>query len=280
MSPAQQPTLCVFGATGGCAANALVAALRTGIGCVAMVRTPTKLRTMLEDKYSVSPEKLDAHLTIVQGNIRSVDDIRRALTITGRLPDRILSGVGGVAHFQFSLLAPVTLDDPHICEEGMKAVVSALRSCDAENVPLGPLGSRPVLIAISTISMGNQRDMPYSLYPVEYWLLNVPRADKKAMERVVFTAAASAAGEHSPFGGFAMVRPPLLTDGPAKGFDKIKTGWVWPDEQWGEELVGSQKEAGPQVGFFVARADVGEWIFEHLIKSDGKSFGKCWNLTN
>jgi hypothetical protein len=277
MSLAQQLTLTVFGATGGCAANALVAALRAGVNCVAMVRTPAKLRSILEDQYKVSAKTLDPHLIIVQGNIRSVDDIKHTLSVTGRLPDRILFGVGGSPRLQPSLLAPVTLDDPHVCEEGMKAVISALRFCAAENIPLGPSGGRPVIIAISTISMSTKRDMPYSFYPLEYWLLNIPRADKMALEKVIFAAAAESS---SPLGGFAMVRPPLLTDGEAKGPNKVRAGWVWPDDQRKEKLAMGFEEAGPQIGFSITKADVGEWIFENLIQGDGPSYGKCWSLTS
>jgi hypothetical protein len=277
MSLAQQLNLTVFGATGGCAANVVVAALHAGINCVAMVRTPAKLRGLLEDQYKVPPKTLDAHLVIVQGNIRSVEDIKRTLTVSGRLPDRILFTVGGSPIVQFSLFAPITIDDPHICEEGMKNLITALRSCAAENVPLGPLGGRPVLITISTISMSTRRDLAYLYYPLEYWLLNIPRNDKKAMEKVIFAAAL---GSSSPFGGFAMVRPPLLTEGEALGPTKVKAGWVWPDEQRKEKLAAGQKEAGPMIGWSITKADVGKWIFDNLIQGDGSAFGKCWSLTS
>lgn len=277
MSQARLPTLTVFGATGGCSANALVVALHAGLSCVAMVRTPSKLRTMLQEQYSVSADKIDAHLTVVQGNIRSVEDIKRTLTVTGRLPDRILFGIGGSPRMQFSLTAPITLDDPHVCEEGMKSVLAALRACVADGVPLGLMGSRPGLIVISTISMSSRRDMPYSYYPLEYWLVNIPRADKLATQKVVFAAAAEA---DPPFGGLAMVRMPLLTDGPAKGLDNVRAGWVWPDEQRKDKLAKGEKEAGPQIGYSITRADVGKWIFENLVRGGEDAFGKCWSLTN
>lgn len=275
MSAAHKSTLAFFGATGGCAANALAASLRAGLTCVAMVRTPAKLYTILADQHNIRPEILDKCLVVVKGNIKSIDDVKRALTATGRLPDRILFTVGGVAHLQWNLWSPVGLDDPHICEDGMKVVLSALRDCEREKVPFGSLGSKPVLLTISTISMSNQRDLPYLLYPVEYWLLRIPRADKKAMEDVIFDAVAAT---DSPLGGFAMVRPPLLSEGQAVGLDKVKAGWVWPDFQREKKLALGQRESGPLIGFFVTKADVGAWIFENLIQGNGQAFGKCWNL--
>lgn len=272
-----QPTFTVFGATGNCAAHALVAALNSGLSCIAMVRTPAKLRSLLEDQHKLSSDTLDSHLVIVQGNIKSVEDVKRTLTISGRLPDRILFAVGGSPILQFSLFAPINLDDPHICEEGMKTLITAVRSCIAENIPLGPLGTRPVLLTISTISMSSRRDLPYLYYPLEYWLVNIPRKDKKALEDTIWSTVLK---DDSPFGGFAMVRPPLLSDGPALGPEKVRAGWVWPDQQREAKTAHGEKEAGPAIGWSIAKADVGRWIFDNLVMGNGSSLGKCWTLTS
>lgn len=277
MTQTQQPTLTVFGATGGCAANALVAALHVGLNCVAMVRTPAKLRDKLENEHKVPSSTLDSHLVVVQGNIKSVDDVKRSLTVSGRLPDRILFGIGGSPMMQLNPLAPFTLDDPHICEEGMKTLIAALRLCIADNIPLGPLGRRPMLITISTVSMSTRRDLHYLFYIIEYWLVTIPRKDKKELEKVIFSTVLR---DDSPFGGFAMVRPPLLTDGAALGQDKVRAGWVWPDEQREEKIAMGQEEAGPAMGWSIAKADVGRRIFDNLILGDTASFGKCWTLTS
>jgi len=232
---------------------------------------------MLAVQYKVTAKSLDENLLIIEGNIRSVEDVKRTLTASGSLPDRILFTVGGAPKLQFSLWAPITLDDPHICEEGMKTLIAALRSCEAENVPLGPQGSKPLLFTVSTISMSSRRDLAYPYYPLEYWLLNVPRSDKVALERVIFEAAL---GPGSPFGGFAMVRPPVLSEGQALGPEKVKAGWVWPDQQRKEKVAKGEKEAGPVIGWIVTKADVGRWIFDNLILGDASALGKCWSLTN
>ncbi|KAK5054033.1 hypothetical protein LTR84_001995 [Exophiala bonariae] len=277
MARARQPTLTVFGATGNCAAHALVAALKAGLNCITMVRTPAKLRHLLEDQHKIPSNTLDSNLVVVQGNIKSTEDVKRTLTTSGRLPDRILFAVGGSPIMQFSLVAPINLDDPHICEEGMKTLVTALRSCITNKIPLGPLGIRPVLITISTISMSSRRDLPYLYYPLEYWLVNIPRKDKKALEDVIWSTVLE---DDSPFGDFAMVRPPLLRGGAALGPEKVRAGWVWPDQLRQEKIAQGEKEAGPAIGWSIAKADVGRWIFDNLIMGNDSSFGKCWTLTS
>lgn len=224
----------------------------------------------------MSSDLVNANLTIVQGNIRSAADVRSALTTAGRLPDRILSAVGGSPVFQFNLMAPISLDDPHICEGGMATLLSTLKSCLKDNVPLGPSGKRPSLIAISTISISRCRDIPYLYYPLEYWLLNIPRADKMALERVIHAATKD---DIVPFDDFAMVRPPLLLDGPAKGIENIRVGWIWAEVDRQEKLATGQRELGPQIGYTVAKRDVGLWIYENLIKDSKQLDGRCFNLT-
>jgi hypothetical protein len=242
-----------------------------------MVRTPSKLLDILGTTHHIPSELIETHLTIVQGNIKSSDDIMKTLTVTGHLPDKILFGVGGSPIFQFNIFAPLTLDDPHICEEGMKNIIAALRHCQDDGIPHGHSGSKPQIIAISTISMSNIRDMPYLYYPLEYWFLNIPRADKLALERVV---CESAAEENSIISDFAFVRPPLLTDGPALGPAKVQAGWVWPDHLRKERVAQGLREAGPAIGWMITKADVGRWIFENLVAGGVGGFGRCWTLTN
>lgn len=272
---AQKPTFTVFGATGGCAANALVPALNASLTCVAMVRTPAKLRTMLETQYNVPAAKIDACLTIVQGNITSTDDIKAALTVGGHLPDRILFGVGGAPHLQFSLFEPCALDNPRVCEQGMEALVSALRSCAAENFPLGPTGSKPIVISISTTGIGRRRDVPLLMYPLYHWVLRGPHQDKGIMEKILTTTANET---DSPVGDFAVVRPTLLNDSPAQGLAKVRAGWVWADVESQDKLARGEKEKGPEMGYSISRIDVGSWIFDKLVIGDGM-YGRCSSLT-
>jgi hypothetical protein len=66
----------------------------------------------------------------------------------------------------------------------------------------------------------------------------VLRTDKKAMEKVIFAAAAE---PRSPLGDYAMVRLPLLTGGEAQGPNKVKASWVWSNEQRKEKLAGGHR---------------------------------------
>lgn len=57
-----------------------------------------------------------------------------------------------------------------------------------------------------------------------------------------------------PIRGFVNVKPTLLTSGEGKGWEKVRSGG----------------EMRPALGYFVARKDVGEWVFERLIKGEGE----------
>lgn len=69
-----------------------------------------------------------------------------------------------------------------------------------------------------------------------------------------------------PIRGFVNVKPTLLTDGKGKGWQKIKSG----------------QEGKPALGYFVARKDVGEWVFEKLVKREVEPgwIGSGITLTN
>ena len=57
---------------------------------------------------------------------------------------------------------------------------------------------------------------------------------------------------------FVIMRPPFLTNGIAKGDDRLRVGW-----EWGVEGVeGRLEEPGPVIGYTVSRRHVGNWIFE------------------
>lgn len=52
--------------------------------------------------------------------------------------------------------------------------------------------------------------------------------------------------------GFVNVKPTLLTGGEGKGWEKVRFG----------------SEERPAVGWFVARRDVGEWVFERCVRRE------------
>lgn len=230
---------------------------------------------LLTETHNVSAGTIDAHLTIVQGNIKNEDDVKKALTATSALPDYIIFGIGGVPKLQMSITQPATLDDPHVCADGMKTVLSALRAVQSgpENVKLGPSDRKPVLACISTTGVSNTRDVPLSIYPVYHWMLSVPHEDKKVMEKLLVEASREV---NSPVESFTIVRPTLLMDGELNGLEKLREGWVYPDDEVQGNAVPSH---GPELGYLISRADVGNWIFERVIKGNGEWNGKCASLT-
>lgn len=265
-----KPTIAFFGATGGCVSATLASALRGGHTCTALARTPDKLRNLLLTKHTIPASVLDTQLTIKSGNVKVVSDVQQVLispTKPSSLVDIIVSGIGGYPKMQWSLKTPLTVDDPTICEDGMTAILSALASLQKS----GPYkdSGKPLLIALSTTGLSARRDVPYLLYPLYHYLLAVPHVDKKTMERLVFQSKGHQIRD------FVIVKPTLLKDCAPKGLDKVKAGWVWgvPDGQ------GKGMDDGEAaLGYGIGRTDVGNWIFEEVIRKSGYE-GKCASLT-
>ncbi|ELR03147.1 hypothetical protein VC83_08465 [Pseudogymnoascus destructans] len=235
-------TTLILGSTGGCALAFLVRALNAGYDCNALVRTPSKLMALLDSK-GVSFSTIDRHLTVHTGNSRDAAAIGPALLIRNRPVDLILSAVGGAP--KFSRFMVPSIDDPLVCSTSMEALLSAVRTMRAP--------TKPIVVAISATGISNfGRDIPLAMVPLYHWLLAVPHADKKAMEVALSDDVSSA----SPaVGAFIGVRPSLLTDGTTKGVAGVKVGI--------ESAEGFESLA---VGYTVSREDVGNWIFEEVLK--------------
>ena len=97
----------------------------------------------------------------------------------------------------------------------------------------------------------------------------MPHEDKHDMEKAVFAAYPETIGD------FVVVRPTLLTDGERQGVEKVRVGWEWGVE--GKARNEKEKE-GVAMGYSISRTDVGEWIFENVIKGSGYE-GKGVTLT-
>ena len=157
-----------FGATGDCAGFTLVNTLNASYDCIALARTPAKLTESMKKK-GVSTAALDRHLTIVQGNVKDVESVKSALQLSGQVVDTIVCGIGGTPHLQWSLWTPVTLDDPHICQDAGNTILEALQQ-------LKP-AVKPLLILVSTTGIpptGMPRDEPLLCVPLYRWMLHVP----------------------------------------------------------------------------------------------------------
>jgi len=269
----KKPTVAFFGATGGCAANTLALALKAGYTATALARTPSKLRKLLEEIHGVASATIDAQLTLIEGNVKDIAAVKQAFVHSNRIVDTILFGVGSAPKFQPSITSPITLQDKTVCEDGMKTIVAALHSLQSDGVSFG--AEKPVVICISTTGLSKTRDVPLALYAIYHYALSVPHADKKRMEERVIEAAVSQPTSSRVVGDFVVVRPTLLVDGAMKGLESVRVGWEAPE---GSSAVG-EKAPGPQLGYTVSRADVGNFIFQEVIQGGKKWCGKCVTLT-
>ncbi|KAI9830606.1 MAG: hypothetical protein M1826_004632 [Phylliscum demangeonii] len=273
-----------FGATGGCAAQALAQSLEAGYTCrarallstIAVARTPSKLTALLQSKHHLAPALLAQHLSVIEGNAKDIDAVTRTLLVSppssssssssaAAVVDTIVFGIGAAPKLQLSLLRPVTVDDTTVCQDAARTILTALRQLS----PAQP----PVFIAISTTGLSPlRRDVPLPLVPLYQVLLAVPHHDKRAMELALLQdrgAAAAAATSTktetetettaaSVLAGFVVVRASLLTDGAMRGTQKVRVGWEM-------EGPASAKTQLPAIGYTISRADVGNWIFETLL---------------
>ncbi|KAF2664111.1 hypothetical protein BT63DRAFT_429649 [Microthyrium microscopicum] len=260
-----KPTVAFFGATGGCALNTLVHALNAGYPCIAFVRTPAKLSKLLtEAPHSISQSTIDQYLTIVTGNVTDLASIKQVLVYA---PALVISGVGGTPTIRPNLIRPFGLDQPTICEDTAKNIITALQE-EGDN-----LAVKPHIVVLGSTGMPNtpNRDLPWAMYPLYKVMLHDPHADKEAMEKIVVTAAKQSP---SVLAGYTVIRPSLLMDGEGKGLNKVRMGW---DRH---VLAPGPGGIGPAIGYGVRRADVGFWMFENLVKGDFREWNdRCVSLT-
>lgn len=220
---------------------------------------------------------IDSQLRIVKGDIGDVSAIKNILLVPSAstageggeeavgLVSAIVSGVGGVGKLQWSLRRPVTVDVPDLCANAVKNIVQALHEI-YETHPSLASGQRPSITVISStgISQGPE-DVPFGLRTLYHVILADPHKDKREMERIALENANNAvlstdAGK--VFGEAIVVRATLM-----KGGQSIKDG-----KGWKKLKVGTEEK--PAVGYSVHRADVGEWIFEEVVR--GEDGGVRW----
>jgi nucleoside-diphosphate-sugar epimerase len=250
-STASTKTIAFFGATGGCALSALRRSLLAGHQCIALCRTPSKLSSQFASSQY-------PNLRLVQGNAHDADAVAECLTKPNaptQLVDFVVFSIG--SRPKFVGIKP-TLEDPHVCENGMKALVAALSSLRSQ----GATGS-PLVVTVSTTGLSpNGRDYPVLLWPIYGPLLKVPHADKKAMEKLLV-----ASGERC-----VVVRPSLLTSGDETAH-KLRVAL--------EDLAKGTLQGKKEIGYTISREDVGRWIFTELIQgvAGGQYEGKAVSVT-
>ncbi|RDH36738.1 hypothetical protein BDQ94DRAFT_138379 [Aspergillus welwitschiae] len=269
-----KPTIAFLGATGGCINACLAHTLQTGYHAVALARTPSKLTALLRTQ-NIDQETLDSRLRIVTGDATDPEAVKNTLllqaagfptdpttsasspTPTPTLVSHIISGIGATGNFRGWCFE---FDQPHICEEATRALLTALRNIYAtypEFMLPANVKSRPLLTVLSGMGVDpsqKQMDVPFLLRRVYHGLLHVPHADKWVMEEMLAKREA-----RDLFRGVITVRPgSLLTGdhmlGSGYGYEKVR--------------VGTEREE-PSVGWTIPRADVGEWVFREVVVMGG-----------
>ncbi|KAK2758384.1 hypothetical protein FQN54_004234 [Arachnomyces sp. PD_36] len=264
-SPA--PTIAFFGATGGCANACLTNTLLAGFNATALARTPSKLTDQLLAQ-GVNQATIDRQLTIIKGDATDTTAVKDTILPKkdGILVSTIVSGIGGTGRLQKSFCEPIAFDNPNICNESATAIRAALQEIYKENAEYK--STKPLFAVISTTGIAKKEDVPFGFRTFYHKGLAIPHEDKRKMEAALLSHM-SQPEEDRVFRAFISVRPSLLT-----GDNSIKTGKGW-------ETLRVGTEENPAVGYTIQRADVGQWIFEEVIRRGGDSwFGKMVTLTS
>ncbi|KAI1804304.1 NAD(P)-binding protein [Daldinia bambusicola] len=252
-SSSNTKTIAFLGASGGIGLGALTRALAGGHKCIALCRTPSKLA----DKF---PSDKYPNLRIVQGNAHDSSTVAQCLVDGSKPVDAIVSTIGGVLK-----LSCMTLDDPHVCEKGMAALLEAV-SLVRQQHSLTAQQWRPRINVVSTCGISQAaRDVPVLFMPMYKLMLRVPHADKIVMESLLTKGAAADPDpdrEGDGDGGYtySIVRPSFLVDEPQPQRE-IRVG------------LGD----APAVGYTISRDDAGRWIYENLVEGKKGEEGKYEN---
>lgn len=253
---ASVPSISFFGATGGCVSSCLVHTLQAGYTVSALARTPSKLRAQLLSQ-GIAESTLTTNLVITQGSATDATAIKDTLTARrgdGSPTPIIVSGIGGTPTFQWSLITPVTLTDPKICQNSASVLVQALRDLEYS------VQQKPLLAFVSTTGISQPRgpeDVPFLYRFLYHYMLKVPHVDKRVAEEIL----RGETRESGVFRSVVGVRPTLLAGGvdvnDARGLEKVRVG----------------TERNPAVGYTIKRADVGEWISRECVEKRGAGYG-------
>jgi hypothetical protein len=100
------------------------------------------------------------------------------------------------------------------------------------------------------------RDIPLAMVPLYHWMLPIPHADKKAMEDIL-TDEVKAGKTNSVIKGFVSVRPSFLNTKPGAGVGTLRVC-----------IVKNKTVDKAAIGYTISRDDVGDWIFEVLLKKE------------
>lgn len=261
-----QQTILFLGATGGVTNACLARTLKSGTHhAIAMVRTPDKLIKQLQEQQGLSTAEL-ANLTTLQGNALQLQSVKNALLSSGTLPDIVVTGLGGAPVFTWNIRHPLVffkLDQPTICQDAARTLVSALREIYSENPALS--NRKPDLVFVSTTGVTRgPEDVPFGMRFLYHSILEEPHIDKRGMENV-YRGEAELPGGDGVFASVTGIRPTLLA-----GSGVLSEGI-------GQKKIKAGIESKPATGFKIQRADVGTWMWENVVSRNAeRENGKGW----
>ncbi|GAB1321051.1 Oxidoreductase AflX [Madurella fahalii] len=236
-----------LGATGGCGLSALRRSLSANHTCIALCRTPSNLTSKLPNNTQ------PPNLHIIQGNAHDAEVLARCLVHPAdpaRLVDTIVFSIGARPTLK-------GMDDPHVCENGMAALLTALQRCRAErgtssSTSTFAAAAGPRIVAVSSTGISElARDLPLLMVPMYKLLLGAAHRDKKALE----DALVRGAGKDE---AWTIVRGSFYTAG-AETEGAVRVGVEDPVRGVVESLA---------IGYTISREDVGKWIFENVIRDE------------
>lgn len=220
-----------------------------------MARSPSKLRDLLKHR-GVEESTITDRLAIIPGDATNVDTVKKALIVRNRPANLIISGVGGKPSFA-NPLNP-TLDNPTICQDATRAILTAASALDVSSP-----SDKPVLAVTSTTGLNDHaRDVPYLMMPLYLWALRVPHADKRIMEGLILEAMQKPPRKR-PIQSYTILRPSVFTDGDVDTLENVKVGG----------------EHNPAIGYTITRKQVGRWIFENLVQAQGRYHEEILSIT-
>lgn len=243
-------TLAFFGATGDCAGHCLANSLKGGFKCTALARTPSKLTASMKTK-GVDSTVLDNNLTIIQGDVRDLETVKRTLQRPDGqgICDVIVVGIGAYPTLQWSFANPIVQQDPTICQDANTTILKALVALRSP--------TKPIMINVSTTGIppkGKPWDVPWVFSWFYHVLLHNAHVDKIVREENL-AEHLGLPEKDRVVGGYINVKPPLLQDGEAKGVETMR----------------ESDEDAPVIGYFMRRSDVGLWMYERCVKVDPQS---------
>ena len=145
-----------------------------------------------------------------------------------------------------------TLDDPTICQDVMRVVLSSVQHPAPRIVFISTTGLTPGML-----------DVPWLLRPLYRWMLHVPHQDKYQAENLL--QASTVVKEK------IVVRAALLTDGKARGW-----GTGAPDSIANSHCIAQE---GRCRGYTISRRDVGDFVANQTVQ-DTRWVGKDVVLSN